>query len=66
MDKFGIETVELNDAELDAVTGGKEYGGWVGGFWFAHDTVSGTTTVGAGNTFVSRNPAGDTAVIKLV
>jgi hypothetical protein len=56
---------ELTREELDLVSGaGKVYAGWVGGFWFAHDADSGSTTVGAGNTYVTRNSAGDTAVIK--
>jgi len=50
-------TRELID-ELDLVSGGKISAGWVGGFWFAHDTKTGVTTVGAGNTFVSTCPNG--------
>jgi hypothetical protein len=56
-------THELTIDELDLVSGGKISAGWVGGFWFAHDSTSGVTTVGAGNTYVSNVPVpGGTAV----
>lgn len=55
---------ELTKQELDLVSGGKLYSGYVGGFWFAHDTDSGVTTVGAGNTYVSKTSAGNVAVVK--
>jgi hypothetical protein len=51
-------THELTIDELDLVSGGKVSAGWVGVFWFAHDTNTGVTTVGAGNTFVSVCPNG--------
>ncbi len=54
---------ELSDAELDLVSGGQRYGGFVGGFWFAHDSELGVTTVGAGGTYVSTGP-GYVAVVK--
>jgi hypothetical protein len=49
-------TCELTINELDLVSGGKSYGGWVGAFWFAYESTSGTTTVGAGGTYVSTSP----------
>ena len=60
---------EMTGEELDLVSGGKRYGGFVGGFWFAHDSELGVTTVGAGGTYVSTGPTPDggsyTAVVKV-
>jgi hypothetical protein len=56
-------THELTIDELDLASGGRLVSaGWVGGFWFALDS-GGTTTVGAGNTFVATNGS-SVAVIK--
>jgi len=49
-------TRALTIDELDLVSGGKISAGWVGGFWFAHDSATGNTTVGAGGTYVITNP----------
>jgi len=49
-------TRALTIDELDLVSGGTIYAGWLGGFWFAYETTTGSTTVGAGGTYVTTSP----------
>ena len=47
------ETRELTNEELDLAFGGQIHVARIGGITFAHDDVSGTTTVSAGNASVT-------------
>lgn len=48
------ETRELSSEEVDVVSGGKIHVVRIAGFTFAHDDISGATTVGAGGAWVTR------------
>jgi hypothetical protein len=47
---------ELNDAELEAVSGGKVYSSRIGGLTFTYNDKTNETTVGAGGIEVTTNP----------
>lgn len=47
------KTRELTNKEIDEVSGGRIYVAHIAGFTFAHDDVSGATTVGAGGAWAT-------------